>query len=752
MTTQDKIQNLIQELTSSDTAGRTGLAAKLNVSESTVSRWESGATSPRPSTVDKIRMLANEMLKLETREPVANCIWNVPDNKHNFRNKIHATLSAIRETLHRSGRLSSRHEALDEISKLLFAHIISINHGGNGLSSNLLVSKDLVARSLRQFVSEIYNQYIPVSLSLELSVTDFDLKIKDSENKFASELVTNFNKLDASTIREAVSGPSGVDVLNEVFGQFLSDSFSDEKELGQYLTPIEVVRFMTRLGLSSLTSEDYNNLLNPDTCDKIGFILDPSCGVGSFLTEILKTLYPEVISSRGNHDTQKWVDKMVRSVLVGIDKSERMIRLALTNLALYGSESVTLHLSNALARNGHDGEVSNSLEGCAKLILTNPPFGAEFSGADIKRYKIATDWSSKAVKSVDSELLFLERYVDWLAPGGILVTIVPDSILTNRGIFSDLRSGLSRRIELRSVISLPTVTFGAAGTTTKTSILHFVKRKNGPECKPVYYSICGEIGYDVTTRSSQRKKVSNGRNELVDILPEATRNNPPEKGRFVKVSPTADRWDATFHAGLSSNVLNRIENVNDSDLYVRDVAALSPLRINPSRSAESETFLYIEISDVNSSTLEVTSKEVPRNNAPSRARKLVRSGNVLVSTVRPERKTVAVVPSHLDGAVCTTGFAVLECRGIDPTVLALLLQTDFVNEQILRNNIGIAYPAINEECLLNLLLPVRLPELDYLASKANKVRTIRSTLLQEEQKLYDSVGEAVISWSNSEPN
>lgn len=748
MTTQKNIQLLVQKLSSSDPAGRTGLAARLNVSESTVSRWESGTTRPRPSTVEKLRTIGSEILKLEAREPVANYLWDEPRNEDNFRTKIHATLSAIRETLHRSGRLSSRHEALDEISKLLFAHIISINHGGIGISSNLFTSKKSAAQSLRQFVSDIFKQYIPVSLSLELSITDFDLKMKVSENNFASELMSCFNNLDAPTIRDAVSGPNGVDVLNEVFGQFLSDSFSDEKELGQYLTPTEVVRFMTRLGLSSLSADDFNNILDPKTCDKFGFILDPSCGVGSFLTEILKTLHPEVLSSNGISDTHKWVDKMVRSVLVGIDKSERMIRLALTNLALYGSEAVTLHLSNALARNGHDGDVSKCLEGKVKLILTNPPFGAEFSGDDVKHYKIATDWSAKSVKSVDSELLFLERYVDWLAPGGILVAIVPDSILTNRGVFSDLRFGLSKSIELRSVISLPPVTFGAAGTTTKTSILHFIKRKNGPECKPVYYSICNEIGFDVTTRASQRKKVSNGRNDLVDILPEATRNISPIKGNFVNVPPTAGRWDATFHVGLSSNILSRIKNVNDSDLYVRDVASLSPLRINPSRSTDSEMFPYIEISDVNSNSLEVTSKDVLRNKAPSRARKLVRSGNVLVSTVRPERKTVAVVPPHLDGAICTTGFAVLECRGIDHTVLALLLQTDFVNEQILRNNIGIAYPAINEECLLALLLPVHVSDLDTLASAADKVRAIRATLLQQEDKLHELLGTAVSKWHN----
>jgi transcriptional regulator with XRE-family HTH domain len=750
MDKHNNIRDLVRKLISVDSAGHTGLAAKLNVSESTVSRWKSGATSPRPSIAGKLRTLANKTLRHGVGEPVANYDWLDPQREDNLQTKIHATLTAIRESLHRSGRLSSRNEALDEVSKLLFAHVISITHTGKGISPALATPSKPPARALREFVAAVLRRYIPTSLSHEVNVADFELKLKDSENTFAGELMGCFHSLDATTVRTAIAGPNGVDVLNNVFGQFLAASFSDEKELGQYLTPNEVVRFMTRLGINSLSSSDYRKLIDPDRCTSLGHILDPSCGVGSFLTEVLKTLHADVVSTHGISESQRWVDNMLRSVIVGIDKSERMVRLSLTNLALFGSEAVTLHLSNALARDGHDGEIASKQEGTAILILTNPPFGAEFSGSDIASYKIAKDWSTRSVNSVDSELLFIERYIDWLAPGGVLVAIVPDSILTNRGIFRDLRAGLSDKIELRSVISLPPVTFGAAGTTTKTSILHLIKRDNGPTGKPVYYAICNDIGYEVTTRASQRRKISNGRNELVTILPEALGDAAPIKGRFVSVPATAPRWDAAFHVGMSSTTAERIEKGIKSDVYVRDVASLSTSRVNPARSAGSSTFLYIEISDVNSSTLEVTSKAIPCDKAPSRARKLVRAGNVLVSSVRPERRTVAVVPEHLNGAVCSTGFAVLECHRIDPTVLALLLQSDFVNEQVLRNNIGIAYPAISEECLLDLLLPISASKIDSFENAGMNVRTMHASLLREELQLRELVSSTISAWQDRE--
>jgi hypothetical protein len=58
---------------------------------------------------------------------------------------------------------------------------------------------------------------------------------------------------------------------------------------------------------------------------------------------------------------------------------------------------------------------------------------------------------------------------------------------------------------------------------------------------------------------------------------------------------------------------------------------------------------------------------------------------------------------------------VLRPRDVDPFVLAHLLKTDFVTVQILRTSIGIAYPAIEEACLLDLVLPVCAEDLGELA-------------------------------------
>lgn len=745
-----EFSSLIRKLIAADPGGPTGVAAQLGVSASTVSRWLSGSTQPHPRIEGRVRNFAKTVLGASVREPAPNYDSSPdPDCTERFRFALSNTLAKIRETLYRSGSLSSRQDALDDVSKLLFSHICSLRCGGTGISAALIQQRMPPAKALKNLVSQIYCQHLPISLAHELKPTDFQLRLKDSENDFAKEIISCFDSISSAVFPEEMISAGSADILNEVFGQFLSDSFAQEKELGQYLTPTEIVRFMSHLGINSLSKRERETICHPEKCSDFGVILDPSCGVSSFLTEILRQLHDDVLRQHGQTGVGAWIKAMARSVLVGIDKSEQMIRLSLTNLALLGSPAANLHFANALARTGRSGNLSKRLEGRAGLILTNPPFGAEFPSKSVADYKIASQWSRRTPRTVASELLFLERYIDWLKPGGTLLAIVPDSVLTNRGIFRELRTGLSSLITLRSVVSLPPITFRAAGTSTKTSVLHLIKDTRKTARNKVYFSVCRHVGYDVATRGSQRRKIPHDRNDLVTILPEACRAADIRMGRLVDVSSCASRWDATYHAGLPPEIAERIENPSEADIFVHQVACLSNNRVDPRRSDASAVFRYIEISDVDARTLTVTSKALECGRAPTRARKRVSSGNLLVSTVRPERRTIGVVPSELDNAVCSTGFAVLKCNGIEPTILARLLQSDFASIQILRNNIGIAYPAISEECLLDILLPISRTHIDLLRQEASDLRELKSTLAQKERELSASIEQLISSWRST---
>lgn len=750
----ESINLIVKEIIESYKYNRKSLAKELGVSSSTVSRWIKGNSKPRPMIEGRLREIYKGLQydPQFVKEPALD--WPLIVNESDIREAIDAILRELREILHRRGRLSSRNEALDELCKLLFAHVMSILDVNKGISRGDVLGKRKkaleAASALKKFVSAVYARYLPSSLPHEMELTDFELRINPRENSLAIEIIKCFEQLTAKKVKD-IGGIGGVDILNDVFGKFLADSFIDEKQLGQYLTPTEVVRFMVRLAIQDMSESELATLCDPDECSKFGLILDPSCGVGSFFTEMLKTLHGEVVKKYSADSAHRWMENMVTNVIVGIDKSDRMIRLALTSMAMFGLPATNLHLANSLARFGPDSNLTASFKGKVRLILTNPPFGAEFKGKDLSKYKIATTWSHRPPAKVDSELLFVERYLDWLLPGGQFLAIVPDSILTNKGLYEDLRRNLADKVEIRSVISLPTVTFGAAGTNTKTSVLHVRKRKSENSKKTsTFFAICHDIGYNITTKEAHRTKITSGEGDLPKILEEFLDPNPSlTYGRQATYVEESGRWDANYHASLPLEVEQRLSNPSALDIFISDVAELSTDRTDPRRWGTG-TFQYIEISDIDLQTCMVRTKTIKCSEAPSRARKLVRAGDVLFSTVRPERRTVGVVQE--DHSVCTTGLAVLRPREIDSLTLAYLLKTDFVVAQVLRNNVGIAYPAIDESCLLDILLPIRRQDLALMKTHAEAILTLEKKLQAMREDFSKEIRKVIHNWIEQNPS
>jgi type I restriction enzyme S subunit len=250
----------------------------------------------------------------------------------------------------------------------------------------------------------------------------------------------------------------------------------------------------------------------------------------------------------------------------------------------------------------------------------------------------------------------------------------------------------------------------------------------------------------VATRANQRTKVVHSAGDLPAILEEIENAPPkPKSVKWLENAASLERWDAQHHASLSAEVEERLNRKDNSDLRVSEVAELVDERADPRRWG-TQKFNYIEISDIDPQTCVVYSNCVDIKATPSRARKLVRAGDVLVSTVRPERGTVGVVGPHQDGSICTTGLAVLRAARIDPLTLARLLKTEFVITQLMRNNVGIAYPAINESCLPDVLLPARREDLSRLDEQARAISAAEERLRQVRSRFATAIDDAGTAW------
>jgi len=720
---------------------REKLANVLGVSLSSVTRWEAGISRPNPISEGRLRKILNGEMIESTKGIAPTQAGPFSQVRHEF----FGTLKKLREAVHRSGNISSRNEALEELARLLLAHVYLISTSGSGIEA--IARGRGSALRLNAQVENAALAYVSPSLRQHFGRDGLKSHLPADADIYADEIISSFSELSTDLVVSCFSGHQGTDVLNEAFGQFLSHAFADEKELGQYLTPNTVVRYMVSTALESLPSEELNNLLNPHGCAAFGHILDPSCGTASFLSEAARLIYRRVYSDQGEDAAYEWLHNAMGEVFVGVDKSDRMIHLALSNLSLLGAERVNIHSANALREAEDEGGVLTALKGKASLILTNPPFGAEYSGNDLASSELVHRWATKTPKTVNSELLFLERYADWLRVGGVLSAIVPDSILYNKGLFEDLRRGLSGRFELVSCTSLPSATFAAAGTRTKTSVI-LLRRTDTPDhTRPVFFGICDDVGYEVSSRGAQWKVNETGQSQLPQLarhFADRTQSERSPLSEWVHMNPSKDRWDPNHYLSVPKPQRRFIEENTCSLLRIGDFFHLATDKRDPRRTGE-ECFQYIEISDVDPLTNVVSSKEALCEAAPVRARKVVKAGDILVSTVRPDRRVIGVVPDELDGAICSTGFAVLRSTsgGVEPLVVAKLLQSDFATVQIGKYNVGISYPVIPEDCLLDVLLPSGRAHLQNLNDVASRLGAARRSV-GDIQREFDAAVELAL--------
>lgn len=129
---------------------------------------------------------------------------------------------------------------------------------------------------------------------------------------------------------------------------------------------------------------------------------------------------------------------------------------------------------------------------------------------------------------------------------------------------------------------------------------------------------------------------------------------------------------------------------------------------NPARATSDDPFPYIDLSAVDQLTKRITqARSTLPSEAPSRARQLIRRGDVLVSTVRPNLNAVAHVDTEFDGATASTGFTVLRASNeIDSRYLFHWVQTPSFVDDMVRQATGASYPAVSDAIVKASTLPL----------------------------------------------
>jgi len=211
-----------------------------------------------------------------------------------------------------------------------------------------------------------------------------------------------------------------IHTMAHLYESMLKDMRDAAGDSGEFYTPRPVIRFMVQQ-------------VGP-TMDDV--VLDPACGTGGFLVEVLEEIEPRVGTT---HQMRK-----LHENLRGIEKKPLPYLLGMMNLLLHGVGDPNIVRGNALAT--PITQISRAER--VDVVLTNPPFGGE------EEKGIQANFPADK-RTAETAWLFLQLVIRRLRDGGRCGIVVPNGILFGDGVGARIKRQLLTECNLHTVVRLP---------------------------------------------------------------------------------------------------------------------------------------------------------------------------------------------------------------------------------------------------------------------------------------------------------
>lgn len=210
-----------------------------------------------------------------------------------------------------------------------------------------------------------------------------------------------------------------------------------------------------------------------------------------------------------------------------------------------------------------------------------------------------------------------------------------------------------------------------------------------------------------------------------------------------KILYSEGRWDIDYHLppeGIKVFNKNLLKPVSFAADIVKE-------KRDPTKKPD-DMFTYVDISCVDVTTgIIVNPQELLGEEAPSRARKVIHAYDLIISTCRPTRGAIAVVPEEHHNQICSTGFSVIRPKKtVNPFYLHFALRLNSTLEQLRKFSTGSSYPAILDSDVKKTLIP--LPELhiqDSIAEYVINNLMARQKSIDEANRLFQNSIDSVVS-------
>ena len=273
--------------------------------------------------------------------------------------------------------------------------------------------------------------------------------------KNAFEDATNYMK-NGTLLRQVINKVNEIDfnssddrhLFGDIYEKLLSE-LQSAGDAGEFYTPRAVTEFIV-------------DRVNPELHERI---LDPACGTGGFLVNVIEHLRKKATTEEDQ--------KLLQESFKGIEKKHLPYILCMTNLLLHGIDVPNnVKSDNTLARPLRDWGMHEKVN----VIVTNPPFGG------IEEDGIEKNFPGE-FQTKETADLFLVLMMRLLKNGGRAGLVLPDGTLFGEGVKTRIKEALLKDCNLHTIVRLPKSVF-APYTSISTNLLFFTK---GKPTKEIWY-------------------------------------------------------------------------------------------------------------------------------------------------------------------------------------------------------------------------------------------------------------------------
>ena len=415
----------------------------------------------------------------QTLEDIVSQRWTIQDLKENDKlQKERLSLKDVILDLEDEVLANAGVDVFEECFKLIFAKLYDEFLSGKTITRYLeFTSAGRTDFKIKEKVQELFD----AANNKWKGVFDKNTKILLSPSHLA---------ICVSSLQSVKLFNSNLDVVDDAFEYLMSKSSKGEK--GQFFTPRYVIEMCVRM-------------LNPKEGEKM---IDTACGSSGFPVHTIFYVWRQMAKDRGikiselfSMDEKPYeFTEYVKNSIFGIDFDEKAVRVARTlNLIAGDGHTNVLHLNTLDYTQWEEMEKQREwlrayFEGFERLkeirmdesgyrdfsfdmVMANPPFAGDIKESRIlTKYELAKNTQGKQQNKVGRDILFIERNLDFLKPGGRMAIVLPQGRFNNS---SDkyIRQFIAERCRILAVVGIHGNVF-KPHTGTKTSVL-FVQKWGG---------------------------------------------------------------------------------------------------------------------------------------------------------------------------------------------------------------------------------------------------------------------------------